>query len=140
MHKWLRAADPPISSRAENAENVLLLHDEVLLAVELDLVARILAEEDPVAFLHREGEVFAVVVDLAGPDGDHLPRLRLLLGAIGDDETSVLLVLLLEALDENAVMKRTQQRLHCLSHGAGASLFQRCQRRWLVERLSVPLK
>ena len=41
-------------SRAEDAEDVLLLHDEVLLAVQLDLAAGILAEEDSIALLDRE--------------------------------------------------------------------------------------
>src|SRR2546428_261215 len=111
------------SLRAEDTEDVLLLHDEVFLAVQLDLAAGILAEEDSVAFLHREREVLAVVVDLAGAHGDHLALLRLLLGGVGDDEAAVLLVLLLEALDENAVMERAQRRLHCLSHSGSASLF-----------------
>src|SRR5213080_2162532 len=102
------------SLRAEDAEDVLLLHDEVLLAIELDLAAGVLAEEDSIAFLHREREILAVVVLLAG---------------VGDDEAAVLLVLLLEALDENAVMERAQRcllrlsRLHCLSHSGSASLF-----------------
>ena len=110
-------------SRSEDAEDVLLFHDEVLLAVQLDLAAGILAEEDSVAFLHREGEVLAVVVDLAGADGDDLALLRLLLGGVRDDEVAVLLVLLLEALHENAVMERAQRRLHhCLSHSAGPPL------------------
>src|SRR5438445_11456685 len=115
-------------SRAEDAEDVLLLHDEVLHAVELDLVAGVLAEEDSIALLHREREILAVVVDLAGAHGDDLALLRLLLGGVGDDEAAVLLVLLLEALDEYAAMERAQprlrlSRLHCLSHSGSASLF-----------------
>src|SRR3989449_9999076 len=122
-------------SRADDAEDVLLLHDEVLLAIELDLAAGVLAEEDPVAFLRREREILAVVVDLAGAHGDDLALLRLLLGGVGDDEVAVLRVLLLEALDEHAVMERAQRRLlrlsrlHCLSHSSSPSL-----------RRSVPLK
>src|SRR5436190_9033406 len=115
-------------SRAEDAEDVLLLHDEVLHAIELVLVAGVLAEEDSIAFLHREREILAVVVDLAGAHGDDLALLRLLLGGVGDDEAAVLLVLLLEALDEHAVMERAQRRLlrlsslHCLSHCGCSSL------------------
>src|SRR5213595_3929222 len=114
-------------SRADDAEDVLL-HDEVLLTVELDLAAGVLAEEDSVAFLHREREILAVVVDLPGAHGDDLALLRLLFGGVGDDEAAVLRVLLLEALDENAVMERAQRRLrlsrlHCLSHSGSASLF-----------------
>src|SRR5437762_10782298 len=104
------------SLRAEDAEDVLLLHDEVLLAAQLDLAAGILAEEDSVAFLHREREVLAIVVHLAGAYGDDLALLRLLLGAVGDDEAAVLFVLFREPLDEHAVMERPQRRLHGLSH------------------------
>src|SRR5207302_10292262 len=120
--------------------------DEVLLAIELDLAAGVLAAEDSIALLHREREILAVVVDLAGAHGDDLALLRLLLGGVGDDEAAVLLVLLLEALDENAVMERAQRcllrlsRLHCLSHSGSASLFfQVLSAGWLVQPVSVPL-
>src|SRR6267143_831373 len=46
-----------------NAQDVLLLHDEELLAVQLDLVAGVLAEEDAVAFFQRERAVLARVGD-----------------------------------------------------------------------------
>src|SRR4029077_3579816 len=52
----------------EDPEDVLFLHDEVLLAVDRDLAAGILAEEDPVTLLDREGHVRAVV---GGPAGAH---------------------------------------------------------------------
>src|SRR5919198_2948818 len=126
VHEWLRAAEPLVS-RDEDAEDVLLFHDEVLLALQRDLAAGILAEEDAIACLHRERKVLALVGDPAGPHGDDLALLGFLLGGVGDDEAAVLRVPRLEALDENAVMERAQRRLHCLSlrclsHGAGASL------------------
>src|SRR6266705_5795220 len=103
-------------SSAEDPEDVLLLHDEVLFAAQPDLVAGILAEEDSVAFLHRERELLAIVGHLAGAHGDDRALLRLFLGGVGDDEAAVLLILLVEAFDEHAVMERTQRRLHGLSH------------------------
>src|SRR6266478_479945 len=103
-------------SSAEDPEDVFLLHDEVLFAAQPDLVAGILAEEDSVAFLHRERELLAIVGHLAGAHGDDRALLRLFLGGVGDDEAAVLLILLVEALDEHAVMERTQRRLHCVSH------------------------
>src|SRR5438046_8811611 len=93
-------------SRADDAEDVLLLHDEVLLTVELDLAAGVLAEEDSVAFLHREREILAVVVDLPGAHGDNLALLRLLLRGVGNDEAAVLLVLLLGALERQPIVVR----------------------------------
>src|SRR5437660_9168481 len=103
-------------SSAEDPEDVFLLHDEVLFAAQPDLVAGIPAEEDSVAFLHRERELLAIVGHLAGAHGDDRALLRLFLGGVGDDEAAVLLILLVEALDEHAVMERTQRRLHCVSH------------------------
>src|SRR5881296_2348363 len=129
-------------SGADDAEYVLLLHDEVLLTVELDLAAGILAEEDPIALLQGEGELLAVLGHSAGPDRDHFALLRLLLRGVRNDDAAMLAVLLLETPDEHAVVERTQfrrgYRSHragdnavrdrpqfrgsCLSHGAGASL------------------
>src|SRR4029450_2309012 len=41
---------------ADDGQYFVLAHDEVLLAIELDLRARVLAEEDQVAGLHIEGD------------------------------------------------------------------------------------
>src|SRR5437879_12029554 len=60
---------PPL---LENGEDVFLAHDEVFLVVDLDLGARILAEQDLVAGLHVQRDLLAVVPDFAGPVGDPL--------------------------------------------------------------------
>src|SRR5258706_43298 len=62
----------------EDAEDLFLAQDDVLDAVEPDLVAAVLAEQDPVALLDVERAELAVVVELAGADGDHLALSRLL--------------------------------------------------------------
>src|SRR5437899_8186391 len=95
---------PPL---VENGEDVFLAHDEVLLVIDLDLGARVLPEQDLVAGLHVEGDLLAVVADLAAADGDHFGFLRLLLGGIGNDDPTLLDLFLLEPLDEDAVMQRT---------------------------------
>src|SRR5437867_13229400 len=130
------------SSGTEDAEDVFLLHDEVLLAAQRDLAAGVLAEEDPIALFHGEGELLAVLGHSAGPDRDHFALLRLLFRGVGNEDAAVLAVLLLETPDEHAVVERTQfrrgYRSHragdnavrdrpqfrgsCVSHGAGASL------------------
>src|SRR5688572_26439931 len=89
------------SSRAEDAEDVLFLHDEVLLAVDLDLAARVLPEQDAVPGL-----------DLLG----------LLLGGIGDDDPAVLDLTLFEALDQDPVVQRAEVALLGMNHGASPSL------------------
>ena len=85
-------------------EDLVLAHDEVLLAVDLDLLAGVLAEQDRVAVLDVERLTLAVVLDLAVADGDHLALLRLFLGGVGDDDPADLLLAFLEALDDDAVV------------------------------------
>src|SRR3989441_3768179 len=94
------------SSALDHAEDVLLAHDQMLFAVDLDLGAGVLAEQHGVAGLDVERDHLPVLADLSLPDGDDLPLLRLLLGGIGDDDAALgLLNLLLEALDEYPVLK-----------------------------------
>jgi hypothetical protein len=95
------AAAAPRRLGAEDAENVLLFHDEVLLAVQLDLAPGGLAEEDAVAFFDCEGQVLALVGDPTGPHRDDRALLGLLLGTIGDDDGADLLAARFDALDED---------------------------------------
>src|SRR4029434_3815143 len=76
------------ASRSENAEEVLLLHDEVLFAVQGDLAAGIPREEHAITRLDVERGLLAVLGDLALSDGDDLALLRLLLGAVGDNDSA----------------------------------------------------
>src|SRR6267143_4328800 len=100
----------------ENGEDIFLAHDQVLLVIELHLGAGVLPEQDLVPGLHVERDLLALVGDLAVADGDHLGFLRLLLGGIGNDDPALLDLFLLEPLDEDAVMQRTNL------HGVSASL------------------
>src|SRR5215468_5637618 len=90
----------------KNAEHVLLAEDQVLLVVQGDLGARVLAEENAIPGLDVERDLLAVVSDLAVPHGDHLALLRLLLGAVRNDDAALLHLLLFLTLDENAVVQR----------------------------------
>src|SRR5205814_2125860 len=72
----------------EHREQVVLAHDQVLLAVDLDLGAAVLAEQHAVAGLDLGRDDLAVLVALARADGDHLGLDRLLLGRIGDEQTT----------------------------------------------------
>src|SRR3546814_152430 len=56
----------------DDTEDIALLHDEQILAVDLDLGPRPFAEQDPIASLHRQLDERAVVVAGAGPNGDNL--------------------------------------------------------------------
>src|SRR5262245_10490427 len=96
----------------EHAEDVALFHDEKLLAVDLDLGARPFAEQHPIAGLHVEGHERSLLVAGAGPHGDDLALLRLLLGGIGDDDAAFGPLILLDTAHDDAVMQWT--KLHLL--------------------------
>src|SRR5882762_4272342 len=126
--KWCSRSTAARGNRlgAENAENVLLLHDQVLLAVQRDLAARVLAEQHAIAGLDVQGSLLAVLADRAFADGEDLALLRLLLGAVRDDEAAAANLLFLDPLDQDAVVQRVQGGLQCLGHGADTSLCQGC--------------
>src|SRR5262245_46741682 len=72
----------PVSLSGDHAHNVGFLHDQELVAVELDLGARPLPEQHLVAGLDVDWDQFAVLVPAARTDGDDLALHRLLLGGI----------------------------------------------------------
>jgi hypothetical protein len=67
----------------DHAEDFVLAEDDVLDAVDLDLGAAVLAEEDPCCRLDFERADLAVVEDLAVADGDDFALDGLLLGESG---------------------------------------------------------
>src|SRR5207245_754025 len=105
----------------EDAEDVLFPQDEILLVVDLDLAARILAEQNPVPRLHVQRELLAFLGHLACPHRDDLPLLGLLFRGIRDDDASPADLLLLDALDEDAIVERTKLGLGRRRHNGRAS-------------------
>jgi hypothetical protein len=95
-------------SLVQDAHDVGLLHDEELLTAELDLGARPLAEQDPVARLDVERAELALVVQRAGADGDDFAFLRLFLGGVGDDDAARRLLFGRHAANENTVVQGTE--------------------------------
>ena len=63
---------------ADDSEDVVLAHDQMLHTVDLDLGARIFPEQDPVARLHLARHAGPVVGDLARTRRDHETFLRFL--------------------------------------------------------------
>ena len=86
------------ATAVDDAHDVGLLHDQEFLAVDLDLGARPLAEQDAVAGLDVERDELAVLVAGARADGDDLAFLRLFLGGVGNDDAALGLLFLLDAL------------------------------------------
>src|SRR5207244_3428838 len=85
----------------DDGQHFVFPHDEVLLAIELDLLTRVLAEEDHVARLDVERDALAVLLDLSAAGGDHLAALRLFLRAVRDDDASAFLLALREAANDD---------------------------------------
>src|SRR5258708_15337294 len=95
-------------STLEDAHDVGLLHDQELLAVELDLGAGPLAEQDAVALLDVERNQRALLLPPARADGDDLAFHRLFLGGVRNDDATLGLAFFLDALDHDTLVKRTQ--------------------------------
>src|SRR5580658_388770 len=76
-------------------------------AVELDLVARILPKNDPIAIFDRERTQLAVLLNLAVADGDHQTLDRLFLRRVRDDDASLGFGFLGDALYNDAVRQRS---------------------------------
>src|SRR6266446_7327475 len=91
----------------DDCEHVLFLHDQVLLLVDLDLGARVLAEEHAVVGLHVQRDLLAILVHLPVAHRDDLALLGLFLRGVGNNDAALLGVLLFLALDEDPVMQRT---------------------------------
>src|SRR5437773_1859813 len=98
--------------RLDDAEDVLLPEDQVLLAVELDLAAGVLAEQHTIAFLDV-GRQHLPVFAPARTDGHHETLVGLLLGRVGDDDPpGAALLLVLDPLDDHPVVQRTNAHRH----------------------------
>src|SRR3984957_17179122 len=91
-----------------HAHDVGLLHDQEILAVDLDFGARPLAEQDPLAGLELDGGDLAALIAAAGSDRDDFALLRLFLDGVGNDDAALRLILALDAADDDAVVQRTK--------------------------------
>src|SRR5712671_4238550 len=92
----------------ENAHDVALLHDQEFLAIELDLGARPLAEQHAVADLEVDRDQLAGFVTAARTDCRDFALRGLFLGTVRNDDAASCLLFGVDALDHNAVVKRTE--------------------------------
>src|SRR6195952_1702835 len=92
----------------EDAHDVAFLHDQTLLAVDLDLGARPLAEQDAVADLEVDRDQLASFVTATGADGDDFTLRGLFLGTVRNDDAARGLLFGVDALNHDAVVKRTE--------------------------------
>lgn len=92
-------------SSGEGAEDVRFLHDEHLFTVDGDLGAGPLAEENAVARFHVGRDAIAIFLARAFANGDDFALGRLFLGAVGDDQAALGLLVTFDTTDENAVVQ-----------------------------------
>ena len=85
----------------------------ILDAVELDLGAGPLAEQDAIPCLDVGSDQRALLIPGARADGDDFAFHRLFLGRIRNDDAALGLLFLRDALDHDAIVKRTE--LHASS-------------------------
>src|SRR3984957_6376082 len=92
----------------DHTHDVGLLHDQKVLAVDLDLGAGPFAEQYPVARFEFERDQLAALVPSTRPHGDDLALLRLLLVGVGNYDAAFRLVLTLDTADDDTVMQWTE--------------------------------
>src|SRR5215831_11572752 len=90
----------------QDAEHLVLLHDDEFFAVNLDLGPGVLAEQDAVAIFHCQREGLSVFVDAASADRHNFALLRLVFRRVGDDDAAARGGSFLHTAHQNAVMER----------------------------------
>src|SRR5205085_4018129 len=90
----------------ENAHDVAFLHDQEILTIDLHFGAGPFAEQHALADLEVDRDQLAVLVAATGADGDDLALRGLLFDGVGNDDATGALLLGIDALDDDAVVKR----------------------------------
>src|SRR5512143_3561953 len=92
----------------DHAHDVGLLHNQEILAVDLHFGARPFAEQHGVADFEIDRHQLAVFVAASRADGDDFALRGLLFSGVGNDDATGGLFLGIDALDDDAVVKRTE--------------------------------
>src|SRR5690554_357624 len=100
-------------SALDHAHDVFFAHDEQFLAVDLDRLAGILAEQHAVACLDGHRTRSTVFQNLAVADSDHFALIRLLACGIGNHNATSGRTLGFRTLDDHTIMQGTD--LHCFT-------------------------
>src|SRR6202050_2941650 len=88
----------------QDAEDFVFFHNDEVFAINLDLGAGVLAEQDAVVLLHGEREGLAFIVGAAFAGRYHDALLRFVFCAVGDDDAAAGGGSFLHATYQNAVM------------------------------------
>ena len=90
----------------QDAEYFFFAHDDEVLTIDFDFGARILAEENAIAFFYVERTNLAFFADLAFAGGDDFSLLRLVFRGVGNDDSAAGGVGLFDPTDQDAIMQR----------------------------------
>src|SRR4029079_3624969 len=91
----------------DDRQHFVLAHDEVLLTINVDVLTRILAEQDYIARLYIERDAHAALFERAVARGDHRASLRLLLRGVRDNDSAALLLTFFVATDDDSIVERS---------------------------------
>src|SRR6266404_6112653 len=91
---------------SDDAEDVVLAHDQELFAVDFDFGAAVFRNEDLVPFLHGEIHFLALFVHLTGAESDHFAFLRFFFRSVGNDDPAFFCFLLFERLHQHPISER----------------------------------
>src|SRR6201989_250663 len=111
-----------------DAHDVALLHDEIIDAVDLDLSAGPFSKQHAVASLQVDRYQLAVLVAATRTDGDDLALGGFFLRGIGNDDPACALFFGVDALNHDAVVKRT--KLHKYSPNCCVEFLRAHDRSW----------
>src|SRR5690349_20739883 len=92
----------------QNPHDVALLHDQIIMIIDLDLGARPLAEQHPVAGFEVDRNELAALIASTRANGDDLALARLFLDGVRNDDSSGALCIGLDTLDHDSIVKRTE--------------------------------
>src|SRR5580698_9650576 len=91
-----------------HGHDVFFAHHEQFVAVDLDGLACVLAEQDAVTHLHVECDLCTLVVTLARADCQNFALIRLFCCGFGDHDARRSLGFLIQTFDDHAIMQRTK--------------------------------
>src|SRR6185295_7863557 len=107
-HRRIRQTKFSWMGSADHAHDVGLLHDQEVIAIDLDFGSRPLAEQHTIARLQVDRDELAGLVAAAWANGHDLALLRLLLGGVRNDDAALGLLLGVDALHDHAIMQGTK--------------------------------
>src|SRR6266404_1154277 len=83
----------------EDAKNFVFAHDQIVLTIDHNIRAAVLAEEHTISGLNVHWLPCAVLIDLAQTNGNHLALLRFLFRSVGNNDSAGCYFRLLDAFD-----------------------------------------